>query len=346
MPASVLRSHARPRDTASLLALIGCDAFLMSPPIPVTVVTGFLGAGKSTLLEHWLREFPPKSTAVLINEQGRVGIDAELLAERVSRIREITGGCICCQAQAELDAALAEFAASTPRPTRILIETSGAASPAGVIRALTWGSARESLRLDGIVTVLDASTAHKALSFDLTIEQLGFADVVVLSHADACDDAELSALEQSLGDYAPGAAFARGRLGKLEGEDRGTLLDLLDARSEVLRTVPSQTGVAGRHGIDAVSLSHDCELDGERFSDWVETALGSVQARILRVKGILALSGVEQRVIVQGVGEAVEVTLGLPWGDAARSSRMVVLGLELDEDTLRRGFTSCIIAEA
>ncbi|MGH1341646.1 MAG: CobW family GTP-binding protein [Nannocystales bacterium] len=315
----------------------------MSDPIPVTVVTGFLGAGKSTLLDQWLRELPPKSTAVLINEQGRIGIDGELLAERVSRIREITGGCICCQAQAELDAALAEFAASTPRPTRILVETSGAASPAGVIRALTWGSARESLRLDGVVTVLDASTADKMLAFDLTVEQLGFADVVVLSHADACRDVELAALESTLGGYAPGAAFARGRHGRLEGEDHGTLLALLETRSGVLRAVPSASGTADRHGIDAVSLSFDGELDGERFSDWVEAALGSVQARILRVKGILAVEGLDERVIVQGVSEAVEVTLGPVWEDGPRTSRLVVLGLELEEETLREGFDACTI---
>lgn len=318
----------------------------MSRPIPVTVVTGFLGAGKSTLLDRWLRELPPKSTAVLINEQGRIGIDGELLADRVSRLREITGGCICCQAQTELDGALAEFAAAVPRPTRILVETSGAASPAGVIRALTWGSARESLRLDGVVTVLDASAADKALGFDLTIEQLGFADVVVLSHADLCDDLELSELEQMLGRYAPGAAFARSQQGQLLGAGSSSLLQLLDARSGVLRSVPSRTGADGRHGIDAVSLSHDGELDGEGFSAWVEDALGSVQARILRVKGILAVAGVDERVIVQGVGEAVEVTLGPAWEGAARTSRMVVLGLELDEDALREGFDSCMIAQA
>lgn len=317
----------------------------MSSPIPVTVITGFLGAGKSTLLERWLHEFPPERTVVLINEQARIGIDAELLAQRVSRIREITGGCICCQAQAELDAALAEFAASTPRTTRILIETSGAASPSGVIRALTLGSARESLRLDGVVTVLDASAADKALAFDLTTEQLGFADVVVLSHVDACDDAELPALEEKLGRYAPGAAFARACYGKLEGEEHGTLLELLRARSGVLRAVPSQTGDARRHGIDSVSLQHDGALDGDRFSAWVEDALGSLQARILRLKGILAVEGTQARVIVQGVGEAVEVTLGPPWADGVRTSRLVILGLELDEETLRAGFDACAIAK-
>src|SRR5688572_10459915 len=126
----------------------------MVEAIPVTVVTGFLGAGKSTLLLRWLEDLPREQTAVIVNEQGSVGIDGALLSDHVSRLREITGGCVCCVTQAALAAALVDFAESTPRPTRILVETSGAASPAGVIRALTQGDARDELRLDGIVTVI------------------------------------------------------------------------------------------------------------------------------------------------------------------------------------------------
>ena len=59
-----------------------------------------------------------------------------------------------------------------------------------------------------------------------------------------------------------------------------------------------------------------------------------LQARILRIKGILAIDGVETRVVVQGVGEAIEVTLGPPWQDVERDSRLVILGLALDEATL------------
>lgn len=309
----------------------------MDAAIPVTVVTGFLGAGKSTLLERWLGELPREGTVVIINEQGQVGIDGDLLADRAARLREITGGCVCCQAQGELDAALAEFASATPRPTRILVETSGAASPAGVIRALTWGSARDRLRLDGVVTVLDASRAEAALAFDLTVEQLGFADVVVLSHADACETSALERLQADLGRYAPGAVVVRGHRGVLEGDE--TLLEVLAKRGEVLHPLPPETTTHSH--IDAVALVHDGALDEERFGDWVETSLGAVQARILRVKGILAIEGVDARVIVQGVGDAIEVSLGPPWGEAPRNSRMVVLGLQLDADDLRAGFLAC-----
>jgi hypothetical protein len=117
--------------------------------IPVTVVTGFLGAGKSTLVEGWLSALPRDETAVIVNERGDVGIDGELLASHVSRLREITAGCVCCETQAELASALVELSGLSPAPRRILVETSGAASPAGVIRALTRGKARERLRRDG-----------------------------------------------------------------------------------------------------------------------------------------------------------------------------------------------------
>jgi G3E family GTPase len=313
--------------------------------IPVTVVTGFLGAGKSTLLLRWLEELPREQTAVIVNEQGSVGIDGALLSDRVSRLREITGGCVCCVTQAALDAALVDFAESTPRPTRILVETSGAASPAGVIRALTQGDARDRLRLDGVVTVIDGARARRTMEFGLTIEQLGFADVIAISHVDACTDEDLVALEHDLTAYAPGAVIARARRGELEAPNARTLLELLDARGGVLRVPPSDDLGRARHGIDAASFVHDGELDEHRLADWVEETLGAIEARILRVKGILAVRGVDERVILQGVGEAIEVTLGTPWGDADRTSRLVVLGLDLDEAALGAGFSACAIRD-
>ena len=311
----------------------------MTSPIPVTIVTGFLGAGKSTLVERWLSELP-SDTAVIVNEAGTVGIDGELLAERATRLREITGGCVCCVTHVELDRTLAELAESSAPPSRILIETSGAASPAGVLRILTRGMAREELRLDGVVTVLDASRASETMTFALTLEQLGFADVVLLSHADVCDEAALDSLEHTVGGHAPGAVIARANQGALIHADADTLLGLLDARAGVLRIRPLHSDTTHQR-IDAVSLIHPGELDEERFGDWVERALGAVEVRLLRIKGILAIRGVDDRVIVQGVSEAVEITFGAPWGDAERGSRLVILGLRLDEGALAAGFAAC-----
>lgn len=305
--------------------------------IPVTIVTGFLGAGKSTLVQQWLQELPREETAVIVNERGDVGIDGELLAAHVARLREITGGCACCTSQAELASALHELSSAEPKPGRILVETSGAASPAGVIRAISAKRSRERMRLDGVVTVVDATRADEALRFDLAVEQLGFADVVVLSHADLLHPAGSSSLEQvqeTITRHAPAAVVTQAS----HGHVAGGFLDLLGRRTEALHI---RAEGSGHRAIEAVSLVHEGELDEERFADWVEDALGSVEARILRVKGIVAMAGLEERVILQGVGDAVEVQLGNPWGTTPRTSRLVVLGLGLDSSALETGFQRC-----
>lgn len=308
------------------------------PAISVTIVTGFLGAGKSTLVRRWLEELPRNETAVIVNERGEVGIDGELLAAHVAQLREITGGCVCCRSQEELAGALRELGAATPRPSRILVETSGAASPASVIRAIGAPRAREHFALDGVITVIDATRAERALAFDVAVEQLGFADVLVLSHVDevatAASGVDLNAVEEKLARHAPAAFIARATRGALPM----SFEELMAQRAETLHVVPEGSGHAS---IDAVSLVLDGELDAERFGDWVESALASVEARILRVKGILAMQGVAARVVVQGVGEAVEVVLGSAWGDAQRTSRLVVLGLGLDAAALEDGFMRC-----
>ncbi len=309
-------------------------------PIAVTIFTGFLGSGKSTLLQHWLEQMPRGDVAVVVNERGEVGIDGELLAAHVARLREIAGGCVCCTSQAELMSALVELSESEPAPKRIVVETSGAASPAGVIRGITAPRTRARLTLDGVVTVVDVTRARATLGYDIAIEQLGFADVVVLSHVDQVADSQtfvdVDGLRAAIERHAPAAVVAESRCGVVEK----SFLDLLAERSQALRMLPRGSGHAT---IDAVSLALDGELDEERFTDWVERALGSVEARILRVKGILAVQGVEARVILQGVSEAVDVQLGRPWEGAERNSRLVVLGLGLDAAQLEAGFRSCSV---
>lgn len=303
-------------------------------PVPVTIITGFLGAGKSTLVQRWLAELPRHETAVIVNERGEVGIDGELLAAHVARLREISGGCVCCTSQAELMSALHELADSEPRPTRILVETSGAASPAGVIRALQAPRVRERLELDGVVSVIDALRAREVLELDLAVEQLAFADVVVASHVDRVSALELKAARALIARHAPAAVVVQAQHGALDADFHG----LLARRVEALELPPAGTT---HTSIEAISLIHPGELDGERFSDWVEAELASVEARILRIKGIIAIRGVNERVIVQGVSQAVDVQVGNTWGDSERTSRLVIMGLGLDAQAIEASFMRC-----
>lgn len=306
-------------------------------PVPVTVVTGFLGAGKTTLVNRWLEGVARGDVAVIVNEHGDVGIDGALLAGRVASIVEITGGCVCCATRAELVRALDAIASSPSPPKRVLVETSGAASPAGVVRAVAAGGPRGAYALDGVVTVVDATRLDVLAAHDLAIEQIGYADVVVLSRADACD-AEARAA-------AAAAVAAQNGAALVVTAARGVTATSLEALLAAGRAdLPAERAVAAppaSHAYESVSLALEGAVDGDRFADFMETELARFAGRLLRTKGILSVDGVPERMIVQGVADRVEITFGEPWGDGARTSRLVIVGFGLDRDALARAFASC-----
>ena len=311
----------------------------------VTVVTGFLGAGKTTLVNQWLTDATPGEVAVIVNEVGDVGIDGELLAERARVLIEIAGGCVCCTTHAELVNALDTIATSPTPPQRILIETSGAASPAGVLRAVVAGGRSGVLALDGVITVVDATKVTASLKHDLAFEQVGFADVVVLSHADECAQSTLQQATARLHAQNGAAVFVEAAQGKVVAPALASLTEVLALRAAE-PAAPRLFVASPPHVYESISLVQDGELDGERFADFVESELAQFSGRIFRIKGILAVQDLDVRMIVQGVGDAVEITFGQPWGETPRASRLVVVGFELDRDELTRGFGACALHSA
>jgi G3E family GTPase len=303
--------------------------------VPVTVVTGFLGAGKTTLVNHWLAGAPRGDIAVIVNEHGDVGIDGELLAARARTLVEITGGCICCATQAELVRALEELASSESAPGRILVETSGAASPAGVLRTIAGGGRDGTFALDGVITVVDATRVKDLAEHELVFEQLGYADIVVLSRADVASVEALSSARDFV-TATNGAALV------VEVPAVPALDVVLDQRRADFAAASRARDVPrASHTYESVSLTLDGDVDGERFADFVESEVARFAGRIFRTKGILAVEGMAERMIVQGVADLVEVTFGAPWDDAKRTSRLVVVGFGLDREGLARGFAAC-----
>jgi G3E family GTPase len=317
----------------------------------VTVVTGFLGAGKTTLVNEWLGGVARGDIAVIVNEHGDIGIDGELLAARAQELIEITGGCICCKTQAELMRALDELASTPSRPKRVLVETSGAASPAGVLRAIALGGRNGAFALDGVVTVVDASRVDSLGAHDLAFEQLGYADVIVLSRADICSAGALEHATDVVTARNGAAVLVEAARGKLVATGShtasgsaapGATLDvLLGQRLTAQPRFRRAPAPGSSHVYESVALALDGDVDADRFADFVEAELGSVAGRIFRTKAILAVSGMEQRMIVQGVADSVEVSFGEPWGASPRCGRLVVVGFGLDREALSRGFSAC-----
>ncbi|MBX3193350.1 MAG: GTP-binding protein [Labilithrix sp.] len=309
--------------------------------VPVTVVTGFLGAGKTTLVNRWLQGVPRGDVAVVVNEHGEIGVDAALLAARARTLVEIAGGCVCCSTQAELARAIEQLASAPSPPKRILIETSGAASPAGVVHVVSGGARSGACVLDGIVTVVDASRAETLVEHDLAIEQVGYADVVVLSRSDACHTAQRAHAQEIVAAHNGAALVVSAARGELDDPSLATLDALLDRRRDDFAPARAAGSPRAAHVYESVSLLHEGEIDGERFAHFMESEVARFAGRLFRTKGILAVEGVDERMIVQGVADLAEITFGEPWGDAPRTSRFVIVGFGLDREPLARAFAAC-----
>ena len=162
-------------------------------PVPVSLVTGFLGSGKTTLLNRLLDEGALKNAALIINEFGDVGIDHLLVETADEGIVELSDGCLCCTIRGDLVDTLTRLLnrANDGTPlARIVIETTGLADPAPILHAVMGHPVlSDRLRLDGVITVVDAVNAAATLDVhEEAVKQVAVADRLVLTKTDLVEN--------------------------------------------------------------------------------------------------------------------------------------------------------------
>ena len=184
------------------------------PQIPLTIISGFLGTGKTSLLTHLLTQAGPENgrrrITAMVNDFGALNIDAELIAAKHGNQISLANGCVCCSIGDDLMRSFMEVMQQTPLPDHIIIEASGVAEPS---RIAGFAAVDRQLRLDGIVTLVDAS-AHNVYSKDTYLadnyaKQIEAAHLLLISKPDLADAATLENLEKELATQKPDVPMAQ-----------------------------------------------------------------------------------------------------------------------------------------
>lgn len=152
----------------------------------IDIISGFLGAGKTTFIQKLLSDALKGENVVLIeNEFGEIGVDSGFLKNAGIEIREMNQGCICCSLVGDFESSLKEVIEQY-HPDRILIEPSGVGKLSDILSAVKTVSENLDVKLDGAVTVVDATKAklYNKNFGEFFDDQIRFATSVVLSRMD------------------------------------------------------------------------------------------------------------------------------------------------------------------
>ena len=336
--------------------------------LPVTVVTGFLGAGKTTLVRNLLQNNQGRRIAVIVNEFGEVGIDGDVLRDcqvcdeesaseenSASNILELANGCLCCTVQEEFLPTMQALIERRGELDCVVIETSGLALPKPLVQAFRWPEIRTSATVDGVVTVVDCealasgdlvgdldaleaqrqaddSLDHETPIEELFEDQLGCADMVLLTKVDRVDDSALDKVKSWLsGELPDGVKVLPCQSGEVSPD---VLLGFNAAVEEDLENRHSHHDHEEEHEHDDDIVSIPLTLDKAFEPKALVSKLTQMvsEQEIYRIKGFVSVPNKSMRLVLNGVGNRFDYFYDRPWrADEIRQTKLIVIGHELEE---------------
>ncbi len=371
--------------------------------LPVTVLAGFLGAGKTTILNHVLRNREGLRVAVLVNDMSEINIDADLvrdgdagLSRTDETLVELTNGCICCTLRDDLLGEVRRLAAEQ-RFDYLLIEATGIAEPLPIAATFSFRDEKgvalsDIARLDTMVSVVDAANLlsdyssadllsdrgktrdddDKRTLVDLLVEQIEFADVVVLNKTSEVTADVRTAIRQVVAALNPDARLVETDFGQLPLD---TILDtrlFSEAKSarhplwhKELYGWGDHVPETDEYGIASFVYRARRPFDPSKLQEFLSTEWpGLIRAKghfWLATRpdwiGLLSIAGTQRRTEAKGLWWVTVPRAHWPrhpqflaqidrhwspvWGD--RRQELVFIGAGLAEDAIRTALDACLI---
>ena len=300
--------------------------------IPVIVITGFLGSGKTTLLNRLLAETP--KSAVIINEFGSTPIDQDLLQQNGMPLTILAGGCLCCQIKGTLAPTLKNlwmaWNSSSEKPfDRIIIETSGVASPEPILDTLLrerWLTKHYQLQ-QVITTVAVPSALEQLARFSEINAQIAWADLLLLTHIDNANQHQIDQVEQQLTALAP----ATPRIKHWQYNQLAKLKTLN------IRALPTQS-VLPNHGFHSVSIYLQNPPTWPQLRTLLQEFVTRYSKQLLRIKGVIYPNDYSQALAIHATTNTLypPTALNTP-ASTEQHSKLVFIGSE-DLDSLKAEF--------
>lgn len=286
----------------------------MASEIPTTLLCGFLGSGKTTRINHLIRAGVLEDALFLINDFGRINIDAELIESQEDGIVRLNNGCACCGLAGNLSAQLRDIQSWTQRPRRLVFEASGIARPRPLMQLL---DAAQGYRLDECESLVDASAFERHICDsainDIFTAQIHEVSSLRINRVNWLSDERRKRTLQRIATINPRA---------------GVILEEAQEPPIALSTFVSRSD-AGPLITESVMLPNPIDVDT------LDALLAAAATELVRVKGmVIANDTVRSRYLVQFAGgRTTRIATA-----AGKSQALVVIG--------HRGYTLQTLLDA